>query len=173
MRVHRFAPADIFQFRLAQLAVGGLAQVFKFFGLQFAHFARFDIQHQRAIANAANFLDMMADLFEHLAQFAVAALDDDHFVPGIVALADLANLRRRSLHPPGAWLSALDSNARTQSVEVIFARFAADFDEVGLFHACGGAGELVGQVAVVGDQQQAFAQVVEPSNGIKPLAQSS
>jgi hypothetical protein len=33
----------------------------------------------------------MADFFEHFAEFAVAALDQDDFVPGIVALADLTD----------------------------------------------------------------------------------
>jgi hypothetical protein len=36
----------------------------------------------------------MADLFEHLAEFPVAPLDQHHFVPGIVALAHLADAGR-------------------------------------------------------------------------------
>jgi hypothetical protein len=96
--IHSFAPTDIFQFWFAQLAIGGLTEVFEFFGLEFAHFARFNIEDQWTVANAANFLDVVADLLEHLTQFAVAAFDDDNFVPGIVALADFANLRRGSLH---------------------------------------------------------------------------
>jgi hypothetical protein len=36
----------------------------------------------------------VADFLEHFAQFAVAAFDENHFVPGIVALADLADARR-------------------------------------------------------------------------------
>jgi hypothetical protein len=41
---------------------------------------------------------VVADLFEHLAQLAVAAFNQDDFVPGIVSLADFANLCRRGLH---------------------------------------------------------------------------
>jgi hypothetical protein len=37
----------------------------------------------------------MADLLEHFSEFAVAALNEHHFVPGIVALADLADAGRR------------------------------------------------------------------------------
>lgn len=110
MRIHGFATANIFQFRFAQLAVGGLAQVFEFFSLEFAHLAGFNIEHQWTVPDPANFLDVVADLLKHLAQFAVAAFDDDNFVPGIVTLPDLANLRRGSLHTARAWLAAIDSD---------------------------------------------------------------
>ena len=64
-------------------------------GIQFAQVARLLIENQRAVADAANLLNKVADLLEHFAQFAVAALDEHHFVPGIVALADLADAGRR------------------------------------------------------------------------------
>src|SRR5206468_3589851 len=51
LRIHRFASADVLQFGF-QFAIGSLAQVFEFFGFELAHFARLDIQHQRAIAYA-------------------------------------------------------------------------------------------------------------------------
>ncbi len=44
---------------------------------------------------------------------------------------------------------------------------AADFDEVGLFDAGGGFGERVGQVAVVGHEEEALAEVVEAAYGIE------
>ncbi len=98
LRIHCFATADILQSRL-ELAVRGFAQIIEFFGFQFAHFAGLDVQHQRTITNATNLFHVVADLFEHLAQLAVAALNDHDLVPGVVALADLANLCGRSLHP--------------------------------------------------------------------------
>jgi hypothetical protein len=36
----------------------------------------------------------MSDLFEHLAQLSIAPFDQDHFVPGIIALAHLPDARR-------------------------------------------------------------------------------
>ena len=169
LRIHCLSPANILQFR-AQLAVGGFAQVFELLGLELAHLAWFDIEHERAIAHAPDLLDMMANLFKHLAQLAVATLDDDDFVPGIVALADLANLRRRSLYSAGARFSALDGDAGAQSIEGLLARFAAHFDEISLFHASRSARKFVGQVAVVGHDQEALAEVVEPADGIEALA---
>jgi hypothetical protein len=77
-----------------ELAFSGIAQGGELSGLQFAQVAGLLIENQGAVADAANLLDEVADLFKHLAQFAVAALDEDDFVPGIVALADLANAGR-------------------------------------------------------------------------------
>ncbi len=54
-------------------------------------------------------------------------------------------------------------------VELFFGGLAGDFDEIGLLDAGCGFGELVGEFAVVGDQQQAFAQVVEAADGIEAL----
>ena len=98
LRIHRFPPADVFQFRLVQLPVRCFAEVLEFFRLQLAHFARLDIEHQWTVPDTTNLLNVVADLLEHLAQLAVAAFDDDDFVPGIVAMANFANLRRRGLH---------------------------------------------------------------------------
>ena len=46
----------------------------------------------------------------------------------------------------------------------------ADFDEVSFFDAGGGAGEGVGEFAVVGHEQEAFARVVEAADGEDALA---
>ena len=92
----------------------------------------------------------MADLLEHFAQFAVAALDENHFVPGIVALADLADAGRGSAHFFGAGLSALNGDARAQQVNLALAGLAGHLHQVGLLHTGGGAGQPVGQLAVVG-----------------------
>jgi hypothetical protein len=169
--MHRFAPADIFQFWLARLTVSSFAQIFEFLGFQFAHFAWLNVEHQRAVTHAANFLDVVADLFEHLAQLAVAAFNQNDFVPGVVALTDFANLGGRGLHPAGAGLAALDANARTEAIQRFLGGLAAHLNQVGLLHACRSAGELVSQVAVVGYKQEAFAQIVQATDGVEPLAQ--
>ena len=44
---------------------------------------------------------------------------------------------------------------------------AGDFDEIGLEHAGGGLGELVGEVAVVGHEEEALAEVVEAADGVE------
>jgi hypothetical protein len=92
--VGRVAAADFLGFWGAEFAVGGFAQKLQFIRIEFAQVSRLLIEDQGAIADAANFFDEVADLLEHFAQFAVAALDENHFVPGIVALADLADAGR-------------------------------------------------------------------------------
>ena len=154
-----------------ELALGGQTQRVDFFRLQLAQLARLKIENQWTVAYAANLFDVMADFFEHLAQLAVAALDDDHFVPGIVALADLADLGRSGAHAPGTCTrtASLDDYALAQRVEHVFRRLAGYLHQIGLFYAGGGLGELVGQFAVVGHQQQAFAEVIEASHGVQAL----
>ena len=77
------------------------------FGLQLAQLPRLQVENQRAVTDPPDLLDMVANLLEHLAQLAVAPLDHDHFVPGIVTLAHLADLRRSRAHPARANPSAL------------------------------------------------------------------
>ena len=111
----------------------------------------------------------MANFLEHLAQFAVAAFDENHFVPGIVALANLADTGRRGAHLTRTGLATLDGDAAAQNVQLCLGGLAGDFDQVSFFHAGGGFGEPVGQFAVVGDHQQPLAHVIEPANGVEAL----
>jgi len=111
----------------------------------------------------------VADFLEHFAQFAVAAFNQNNFVPGIVSLAHLADAGRRGADTVGAGLAALDGDACAKYVEFRLAGNAGDLDQVGFFHAGGGAGKAVGEFAVVGYQQQAFAHIVEAANGVKAL----
>jgi hypothetical protein len=110
LRIHRLLAADVFQLRF-QLAICRFAQVFELFGFEFAHLSRFNIENKRSVAYAADLFDVMSNLLEHLAKFTVATLDDDDFIPGIVALADLANLRRRGMHTTGARFAAFNGYA--------------------------------------------------------------
>ncbi len=109
--VSEVSAAEFLGFGSAQFAVGGLAQEFQFVGIEFAQVTGFLIENQGAVTYAANLLDKVADLLKHLAQFAVAALDKHHFVPGIVSLADLADAGRRGAHRGRARTSAFDGDA--------------------------------------------------------------
>ena len=63
----------------------------------------------------------------------------------------------------------MDSDALTEAVESFFGGLAADFHQVGFFDTGSGAGELVGEFAIVCDEEKAFAEVVEPADRIKTL----
>jgi hypothetical protein len=78
-----------FALRFAKLgfpvfAFGCLTQVLQFFGVELADIAGFEIEDQWAVTDAADLLDVVTDLFEHFAQFAVAAFDQNDFIPGII-----------------------------------------------------------------------------------------
>jgi hypothetical protein len=73
------------------LSFGGAAELGDLFGSELAMAAWFDVENEGAVADAANFLDVVAYFLEHFADFAIAALDEDHFVPGIVGVAKEAN----------------------------------------------------------------------------------
>ena len=68
-----------------------------------------------------------------------------------------------------AGLAALDGDAAAKNVELGLGGLAGDFDQVSFFHAGGGFGEPVGQFAVVGDDEQPLAHVVEAANGVEAL----
>jgi hypothetical protein len=93
-RVDHVSAPNLFGFGGLQLAVGNLPQQLELLGIQLAQIARLLVENQRAVADAANLFDEVADLLEHLAQFPVATLDQHHFEPGIIALTDLANACR-------------------------------------------------------------------------------
>jgi len=69
---------------LAVFAFSGFAEVVDFFLVEFTDLAGFEVEDERAIADAANFLDVMPNLFEHLAQFSIAAFNENNLIPGIV-----------------------------------------------------------------------------------------
>ena len=154
---------------LAPLALGRETKLGQFLRIQLAEIARFDVQHQRSVSHPPNLLDEMADLFEHLSQFAVAAFGEHHLVPGVIALADHADGCRGCVHAALAGLGAIDGDAPAQLVQLFLGGLAAHLYEIGLLHPRRGLGQLVGQVAVVGHQQQSFAQVIEPPHRVEPL----
>ena len=119
-----------------ELSFRGQAQRLHLLGLEFTELARLEVEDERPVANPTNLLDVVADLLEHLAQFAVAPLNDDDFIPGIVPLADLTDLCRSCADSSGAGAGTtlLDHNALAQDVEHVFGWIAGYLDQVGLFN---------------------------------------
>ena len=117
---------------------------------------------------------MVADLFEHFAELAVAAFGEGELVPGVVAAADELDFGGGgddAVATAAADLveaAAVDHDAAGGSGRGRLAGgTAADFDQVGLFDSGGGLGERVGEVAVVGHEEQAFGEVVEAAYGVE------
>ncbi len=134
----------------------------------------FDVQLQGPIADAADLLDVVADLLEHFAQLAIAALGKCDLEPWIVAAADLLDLRWSGDDAVAApctdlvQAAAIDHDATAKLVDGLARGHARDLDQVRLEHACRGFRERVGEVAVVRHQQKALGEVVEPTHGVEP-----
>jgi hypothetical protein len=159
------------QLALLQLAFGGQTQQIDLFRVEFAHLSGFHIKFERAVADAPDLLDMVADLLEHLAQFTVSSLDQRNFKPGIVAMANLPDTRRCGANSSFARLALVDAHTFAKLVESTLVRLTGDLHQIDLFHSGSGARQLVGQLAVVGHQQQALAQIVQPAHGVQALSQ--
>ena len=106
----------------------------------------------------------MADRLAHSPNLALATLVDCQLD---VAGRDLPDLRRSGL-------AILQHNSIAQSLERPFAEGAAgDARDVALGHLEAGVRQLVGEVAVIGQQNQPGRIYVEPPNWVEPPRASS
>ena len=105
----------------------------------------------------------MAEPGEHPADFAVLTLGQDHFED-----------RREPLmaddpHALGANLALGEPDALRQLVEDLSPGLSGDDDAVDLLDAELGVGELVGEFAVIGQEQEAHALLVETAHRVDAL----
>jgi hypothetical protein len=114
--------------------------------------------------DAFDFFDEEADGLEHAADLAVATFDESDFIPGVGGVFVETDLGGRGFYP--AVIVEGDMDAVTQALEGFFVGAAADFDEIFFGDVRTGFGEFLGEGAVVGEEEKAFAGVVEAANGI-------
>ena len=126
---------------------------------------------------------MVANLLKHAANLPVAPFCQRHLVPGIFLVhrqldvrrlghdAEAAALHARLLLSACARQSRLgwQQDAVAQLINLFFRRLARHLHHVRLGHVGAGARQLRHQVAVVRQQQQAFAHVIQPAHGEDPL----
>ncbi len=113
-------------------------------------------------AGADQLVDREARLGQHPAHDVLAAL-----VQGDLDQVVLAGV----LHDPevvGARLAVLQLDAVLELLAQVARHRALDGGEVGLGHAVAGVGEAVGQLAVVGEQDEALGLGVEPADVEEP-----
>src|ERR1700744_5956777 len=67
-----------------------------FAGFEFAKLTGRNIEPEGPVTDAADFFDMVADLFEHFSDLPISAFSESELVPGIVAAANELDLSRRS-----------------------------------------------------------------------------
>ena len=98
----------------------------------------------------------MPDGLEHAANLLIAALMQNHLEPGVRArLFNLANFRGRGD------FAILQLNAPTQTRDPAFGGHAFDLHFVDFLNAIARRGNVIGKVAVVGQQQQTLCVEVQ------------
>jgi hypothetical protein len=111
LRIHRLTLPSLLRFLRNQLSLSGLAQLVQLLGIELAHLARFQIQHQRTVPHATDLFNVVPDLLKHLAQLTVAPFNEHHLVPGVVALSHLPDLCGRRMHLARSRPAAINRNA--------------------------------------------------------------
>jgi len=134
-----------------------------------AEFPGGDVENEGAELGALNLFDEEADLLKHAADLAIAAFDEDDFVPGVRGVFDETDFGGRGFD--AAAVVEGDGDAGAQALERFFAGLAADFDEIGFGNVGAGLGEFLGQGAIVGKEKKPFTGVIEAANGIDALGE--
>jgi NDP-sugar pyrophosphorylase family protein len=149
-----FTPADMCPERLDLLICQGAP----FAGRQIA-------QHNRSLAHADQAQNLIAKLLGHLTDLALAAFVQHHTHPhAILAAIKHIDPSRRGGHTIHQHAAAPFSN-RIGRGHLIEQRAIFFFDLIA------GVRQPLGQLAVVGHQQQTFAIVIQPTNREEPLWQ--
>jgi len=114
--------------------------------------------------DALDFFDEEADGLKHAADLAVAAFDEGDFVPGVGSVFVEADFGGRGFYAAVVVEGDVDTGA--EASEGLFVGAAADFDEIFFGDVGAGLGEFLGEGAVVGEEEEAFAGVIEAADGI-------
>ena len=106
----------------------------------------------------------MADCFKHAPDLAIATLDQRDFVPRVCGFFHHAHQSRARLHALA--VVGGDGNSSAQLGDGFFLRCAGNFDDIGLGNVRSRFHQAVRQFAIVGEQKQAFAGVIQTPDGI-------
>jgi len=160
-------------FALDSFSFSGAVEGGDLAGGQFAKAAGLDVELEGSVGDAADFFNVVTDLLEHLAELPVATLGEGDLEPRVIAAANLHDLRGGgddAIAAAGTDLvqaAAIDHDAAAELVDGFRRGDARDFDEVGFEDTGGGFREGVGEVAVVGHQEQALGEVIEAADGVE------
>ena len=121
-------------------------------------------QRDRADRDPGQHHDLVAEFGEHPPDLAVLAFGQDHFEDRRVPLL------RHGANPLGPNLPLGQPDPLGQLVEGFPLGRAGHDDPVELLDTEPGVGQFVGQFAIVGQEHEADAHLVEPTHGINPLS---
>ena len=143
---------------------GDLPEEFEFTGTQGANLADAQaLQSDRSDGDPGQRHHLVAELGEHPADLAILAFGEHHFEDaGLSLLAD-------DPHSLGPDLAFGQPDSLGELIKDLAVGETGDDHSVDLLDAKLGMGELVGEVAVVGQEDQACALLVESADGVNSL----
>jgi hypothetical protein len=116
-------------------------------------------EREPADGDSFELMHLVAELGEHPANFTVLAFVEDHFENR--ALLVLA----AKTHPLGVDFAFSQANALAKPLEQIGRRYARDLHEILLLDTVARMCQEICQVAVVREEDEAFARAIEPPHG--------
>src|SRR6202044_2844184 len=125
---------------------------------------RLQIQNQRPHPHPPNLLHQVPHLLKHSAYLPVPPLNQNHFVPRILPILKKPYFRRRSLHVSP--ILQLNHNSRPQPRNSLFIRLPAHLHQIRLWHVRASLHHPLRQRAIIREQQQSLASVVQPPHRI-------
>ena len=132
-------------------------------------FSSGNVEGKGAELDTFDFFDEEADGLEHAADLAIAAFDENDFIPGIGSVFDEANFGGGGFD--AAAVVERDGDAGAQALDDLLGRLATDFNEIGFGDVRAGLGEFLGEGSIIGHDEKAFAGVVEAPDGINAFLQ--
>jgi len=129
-----------------------------------AEFAERDVEGEGAELDPLDFFHEEADSEEHAADLAIAAFDEGDLVPGILDVLEEADFCGREFD--AALVVKSNGDAVAEFLDGGFVGLAADFDVISFGNVGAGLGEFLGEGAVVGEEEETFASVVEAADGV-------
>jgi len=120
--------------------------------------ARGEVEFEEADLHAAELFDQLAEMLEHHADLVLAPLGEADLIPGILAGLDELDVR-------GGGAAAVQRDAVGERRDLFVREVAVHFYDIRFDNVAGGRGDSVSELAIIGEDEQAFAGIIEPTDG--------
>ncbi len=123
-------------------------------------------EFEKADADALQFFDEETEVFEHHADLVLAAFGELDLIPGVIGAGQY-------LEAGGLGADAEQGDAGAEFADLVFAESAVGFDDVSFDDVRSFAHDGVGEIAIIGEQEEAFGVIVEAADGVDAFADAA
>lgn len=120
-------------------------------------------QVQKADLHALQLFNQMVEMLKHDTNLVLPAFNQADFVPGVVAFAN-------EFQTGWCGLAAVHGDAGAKEFFFFVSQRALDFGQVSFGDVAGRRGESIGEIAVVGEKEEALAEVIQPADRVDTFA---